>query len=435
MEINVGKNYFKNLVAKGKTKEVIDELFKYINAYLTDFDDSEVKKNYNYLIIVSRQYNSIHHKESLGIIGQQEIEISSNKINYRLIEVIDNMPQNFFLFLNGVKTEIKSEKNYLGEKNIQLDQERKFKYDIFLSFSIRDLEEAKIIAYELRNNGLEVFLSDEALILSIGKSFFEKIDFALKNSKAFILLSSINSMNSEWVKIEYETFFNEFYLKDKNNRPFFVLKSKYFDFHEVPTLLKRLQFASNSKEILTILQRSARQHGIFDSGKEKVLNISKEEIEIPRKASKSKNLSNKINNGYLIKALLSIGLVISLYYFGSIFIEKKKHEPTTKNINEIGKSSSSNHIETPFSNSKKNKPKDIQQGKSQTEKPKELRSLPNRVVIGKDFKNIESILIEYEEFSESHFLNKENLLKWNNIKDEENIPNGAIIYLVPKKWQ
>ena len=47
---------------------------------------------------------------------------------------------------------------------------------------------------------------------------FEKIDFALKSSKSFVLLSTTNSMSSEWVKTEYETFFNEYFISNKNER-------------------------------------------------------------------------------------------------------------------------------------------------------------------------------------------------------------------------
>ena len=106
---------------------------------------------------------------------------------------------------------------------------------------------------KLSSLGFNVFFSEESLKGTAGISYINSIQEALVNSQHLILLSTTNSMTSGWVEAEYQTFFNECYLMDKQKRKFIILKGKDFDFQKIPPLFKRLQFADDITNIANIL--------------------------------------------------------------------------------------------------------------------------------------------------------------------------------------
>ncbi|HEY5028223.1 MAG TPA: TIR domain-containing protein, partial [Candidatus Angelobacter sp.] len=86
-----------------------------------------------------------------------------------------------------------------------------FDYDIFLSFASGDQEKVRPVWQKLSLNGLRVFWSDAALKQSLGDSWSLAIENALERSRHFILMASSLSMSSEWVRREYQAFFNHCY--------------------------------------------------------------------------------------------------------------------------------------------------------------------------------------------------------------------------------
>ena len=86
-----------------------------------------------------------------------------------------------------------------------------FEYDVFLSFASNDEKIARPIWQEMCLNGLFVFWSDATLKDKLGESWFEVIQASLENSRHFVLLCTPSSMSSEWVKREYQAFFNHCY--------------------------------------------------------------------------------------------------------------------------------------------------------------------------------------------------------------------------------
>ena len=128
----------------------------------------------------------------------------------------------------------------------------RFEYDIFLSFSSADEAEAKPIWQELSANGLRIFWSDETLKNNVGESFFQVIQRALENSKHFVLLCTTEAMQSEWVKLEYETFFSHCHLPEKQNRRLVIYRGKNFYQASLPIFLKNIQTTQSLKEIIHI---------------------------------------------------------------------------------------------------------------------------------------------------------------------------------------
>lgn len=88
------------------------------------------------------------------------------------------------------------------------------KYDIFFSFSSKNIEEAQQKVVILRKYGLSVFFSDEDLKKQAGSFFDKTIEKALENSEHFVLFCTPEAMKSTWVEDEYRFFYNHVYRND-----------------------------------------------------------------------------------------------------------------------------------------------------------------------------------------------------------------------------
>ncbi|MCX6226580.1 MAG: TIR domain-containing protein [Bacteroidia bacterium] len=122
-----------------------------------------------------------------------------------------------------------------------------YKYQFFISSSSKDRPFAARIHEALK--GYKVFHSEVDLKQNAGEAFFEVISEAIDQSKDFILVVSPDSMKSKWVKIEYQTFFNNCYAKD-NRRRIFLLKGEGFRLKDVPLFFRNFQIADSVEQIL-----------------------------------------------------------------------------------------------------------------------------------------------------------------------------------------
>jgi hypothetical protein len=250
MEKVYTKNALKELIAEGHLDLVFDNLLDSLSIYLKDKNNKKVEKIYDAIILNSGKYKGIIHEEILGIVDSKEASVRKSQVVSALLLLINHLSEDVISFKNNNKNESayypSIREQIAGKENYH------YLYDIFLSFSSKDLAESQQFCEELRGNGLRVFMSSEVMKANIGNSFFEKIDYALQNSQHFVLLCTPNAMRSEWVKTEYETFYNEYFIKNKANRKFLLLKGRYYDISVVPTLFKRLQFAETTQQILTV---------------------------------------------------------------------------------------------------------------------------------------------------------------------------------------
>lgn len=227
----------KELIASGSANDAIKNIFSVLDS-LDDLQKSHfgIKSFYNDLVIVAGNFNNLKNQEIIGVLDRAQISIESNRINKAILTIIDDL-QNF----SFNKFEEKAPKKLNGSS---------FEFDIFLCFSSKDLKEAKALWEKLTKHGYSVFMSEEALKFDAGTSFIEKIEFALENSQHFILFCTDNSLLSEWVKTEYETFFNEFYIPNKEKRKIIVYKENAEMAQKVPLLLRRLQTSNNLESII-----------------------------------------------------------------------------------------------------------------------------------------------------------------------------------------
>jgi TolA-binding protein len=128
-----------------------------------------------------------------------------------------------------------------------------YEYDIFLSFSSKEYNDAHILGEKLRAYGLKVFMSNDSLAKEAGKPFFDQIDHALKQSAHFLLYCSVNTLQSGWVKHEYQAFFHQFYIPSQGKRRFILYETPDFDRATLPALLSGIQTASELKTLVGVL--------------------------------------------------------------------------------------------------------------------------------------------------------------------------------------
>ncbi len=235
------KNELKSLIASGKEEEALERISSRLE------NVKEANKKVNEFILISGAYAGLKHEYNLGFISSENWRVEKNRIKHRFLNFIDeyitdndiSIQSSFDDFKNKIQKNLLSDENYL--------------FDFFLCYSTKDSIKAKDVYEYLRGLGLSVFISEESLKISVGESYFEKIQYALSRSRYFILFATNNSWNSKWVKIEYESYFNEVYAKDTSNRYFFILKDKKLQESNIPLLLRHVQFAQTPRQIIESL--------------------------------------------------------------------------------------------------------------------------------------------------------------------------------------
>lgn len=284
------------MIAEHQLDVLLEDLFDVLSTYLKHHDDKPVEKIYDAVILTSGKYKSVIHENLLGIIDSKEVTLQKNQIGYSLLTLVNGMPEKVFVFVNKQTTTNPEIVETTVREKILSKGDTGYLYDAFLSFSSKDLIEAKQLCDELRGYGLRIFMSSEIMKANIGNSFFEKIDYALKRSQHFILLCTPNAIESEWVKTEYETFYNEYFIKDKNERNFLLYKGEKHTIDVVPALFRRLQFAENTNEVL----------GVF---------LGKDTIPFQETKKQSKIENNVISRRNFIITLLLTSIGSVLYVF------------------------------------------------------------------------------------------------------------------------
>jgi hypothetical protein len=114
-----------------------------------------------------------------------------------------------------------------------------FEFDVFISYTLEDIDTAQLVSQVLSSCGLRVFLSDATLKKKLGESWFEIIQSALEGSRHFLLLASQASMASPWVQREYKAFYNHCY--KSGSRRLIPLAMGTYKNSQLPLFLKDLE--------------------------------------------------------------------------------------------------------------------------------------------------------------------------------------------------
>jgi outer membrane protein assembly factor BamD (BamD/ComL family) len=137
------------------------------------------------------------------------------------------------------------------------------KYDVFFSFSSKNVTEAEEVVAFLRKCGVKVFFSNEDLNQHVGNSFIFKINEALKTASHFLLLCTPHAINSNYILYECETFL-KIYIESRKKHRIFILKGENFTMN----LLKTVHFEniqlSEKEDIVKILGKKIPKDDLFE---------------------------------------------------------------------------------------------------------------------------------------------------------------------------
>jgi hypothetical protein len=245
------------LIGESKTQKALEEL----TTFLRDKD----KDMYDACFLQLSRLTTVKNEWMLKVVSTDEYHQELNRLNHSLLQMVQE-----------------SERQFKVENNIKIpfiegafQRTSTFSYDVFLSFSSKEKDAAFEIFELLTKEGIKTFFSGETLKKYSGQSFTDIITDALKNSQHFILISSFNAMSSNWVDLEWKTFFEQFYIKDKQNRHLFILKGHDFHDVELPIILKNIQYSRHINEIIAVLSKSLKtsiqipsiEYDIFDEMK------------------------------------------------------------------------------------------------------------------------------------------------------------------------
>lgn len=245
------KLYIKDLIAKNKIEPAFDHLHQYLENGVRQGTSTKFRTAFNSMIIFKGRFLSLKEEKRIGIISSENENLELNQLRNNFLNLVDDLPNS--LFKSETTSNSRSDIEEALEKAESIRQNSNYDYDIFLTHSNADRSEVRAVYEQLRGYGLRVFVSSESLKKDIGNSYFEKIEEALTNSQSMLIFFTPNAATSEWVKLEYQTFFNEFYLKNRAERKMLILKGKRFDFSTVPILLRRIQIASSIVELTDFL--------------------------------------------------------------------------------------------------------------------------------------------------------------------------------------
>jgi len=132
--------------------------------------------------------------------------------------------------------------------------------DIFISYSTKDIEEARTIRSVLLQNGFTVFMAPDSI--PGGSNYTKEIPAAIRQSELFLLILSNQSQNSIWVSAEVENAFKN----EKTILPFVLENCPLND--DFDFLLSRSQrIVAYEKKTEALESLVERIKGILGKGK------------------------------------------------------------------------------------------------------------------------------------------------------------------------
>ncbi len=128
-----------------------------------------------------------------------------------------------------------------------------FDYDLFLSFASADKAAVQSLMETLGQGRLKVFWAPDTLREAVGLSFFEAIGHSLVKCRHFVLYWTAQAKASGWVASEYEAFFNQCHVKNRDARRLVILADGREPFSSLPLFLRNLQLATSIDDVVNWL--------------------------------------------------------------------------------------------------------------------------------------------------------------------------------------
>lgn len=209
------KASIQKLIAQDQVPSALEQMMALLNAYLLLHPkDMLVAKLQQVLITNNGKFKGLEQDQALGILKREDAQVTLAEVKKAILYLLDELPEQVW----------QTKPSATGTPMATSKTSSDFEYDIFLSFSSKDRDAARLLWETLRGLGYRVFLSDEALKAYAGMSFLDKINTALRQSQHFLLLCTPNAVESHWVKLECETFFTHFHLPAAQQRRFFIFE-------------------------------------------------------------------------------------------------------------------------------------------------------------------------------------------------------------------
>lgn len=257
---HLDKSTLKQYISKNRLEEVVNSLQYQVNEFLdkasSDGDQPLVKKLSNAIIINSGKLRGMEQDKAIGLLDWEAQNVITSEVQQALLFIIDDLPENFWRFNPTDHKDLSYHSKLLEGVEILHETSSEYSYDIFICFSTRDRAIARPVWEALRGYGLKVFISDEDLQNTVGFSFLDKIDFALGNSQHLLLLASQNSLDSVYVRDEYQAFYNDCHVKNPEKRLLIVYQLDHnLEIRSLPRILRNKQIASKPEQIVATLVR------------------------------------------------------------------------------------------------------------------------------------------------------------------------------------
>lgn len=295
----ISKHKLLSKLSQGETDFVIELLFESFKKLTVGRSrKKEIEREYSKLILLSGRNKDLHSQYQTGVLSPEVFLEKKNLINLSVIQYINNLP--YFFFNKNKRATAPKEKK---------DTRTKL-YDVFICASNEDYDTGRTIYNRLTREGYSPFFADESLDEFIGLSYFSAIEEAISEVDSFILVCSPKSMESEWVKAEYETYYNESFIKSKAKKKFYIYTINGATVNSVPFLLRRIQIVKTEDKLLEFFIKEGNKNTI-DPGEKK----PEYSIKFKRESLKNKRLFTRLKTykKQIVIGVCSLAVVFILY--------------------------------------------------------------------------------------------------------------------------
>lgn len=265
------KHELRQLVATACTDDALSQLLELLAGV------PKYGKVYHAMILLSGEWQELDEKTRLNLLSFKEASTPRARINAAVLDYLNELPDE----IAPPKSATPAVEAVLRQNIQTIAADTSWEYDLFFSFSSKDLEAARNFCHVLRGHGMRVFFSADDLRNRGGHNFGNVIEKALQRSRNFLLFCSPNAMASEWVELEHDTFFQNYHLPNKHTRGFFIAEGPDFRNDLVPAFYRRSQRIQDPEALLHAFALSAVAKAKEDNPPSPQPETSKPETPLP----------------------------------------------------------------------------------------------------------------------------------------------------------
>ncbi len=278
----------KEIIAGGKINEAIRFILKKTEDFHSEKNISDTDDQ-NFFIQLSARLNTAEENFHKNLISSTDNQRIKDQVVNALLNKFDNLSSEFKNWLEN------SEKPKSAKIVDSKLPNNSFLYDIFLSFSSKNLEEAYKVFNVLKENYLRVFMSEVSLKEHSGKSFVDLVNEAICGSEHFVLLCTPEAMESDWVNIEVGAFFNSCYIKSRYARKMFILKGKGYsdDLFDRKPMFSTIQLSDTVEDIIELLPKQHILKNLHNRNQQLIVQVNELQKQLEYKTKYLEQLTSE----------------------------------------------------------------------------------------------------------------------------------------------